>query len=187
MQTLIFLIAAFGFYFFMKRIFTINGSPRERMLLIAVGVGILGLLFYMVAHGRFQFLAPLMAGLIPLIRRLPMLLSLIGHMFPRQKAQLMDRLKSLFAGSTGTSNGSAWDHRHSNYQTAGRPNSQQEWYDALATLGLSGTPDRASVVAAHRRLMQAAHPDHGGSHEEASRLNAAKDILLAGLGKKQKT
>ncbi|WP_416396787.1 hypothetical protein [Allohahella sp. A8] len=184
MQTLIFLIVAIGFYFFMKRVLTVSGSPRERLLLVGVGVTILGLLVYMVAHGRFQFLAPLMAGLIPLIRRLPLLLTLLGRVFPQQKSQLIERLRTLFGGRLDRDGGAG---RHSRSGPCGgtRQGAEQARREALETLGLSGNPDKATIVSAHRRLMQAAHPDHGGSHEEAARLNAAKDLLLAGLGKKQ--
>ena len=60
---------------------------------------------------------------------------------------------------------------------------------AMGSTGLSvreardilGVPDRASteeIVAAYRRLMRTAHPDHGGSTVRAAQLNAARDRLL---------
>ena len=49
--------------------------------------------------------------------------------------------------------------------------------DAYAVLGLSPGASRADVIAAHRRLMRAAHPDQGGSDWLASRINQARDIL----------
>ncbi|MXP63611.1 molecular chaperone DnaJ [Roseomonas sp. M0104] len=49
---------------------------------------------------------------------------------------------------------------------------------ALAALGLQEGASVAQIRAAHRRLMQSAHPDHGGSAEQAARLNRARDILL---------
>lgn len=36
----------------------------------------------------------------------------------------------------------------------------------------------AEIRAAHRKRMASAHPDHGGSDDEARRLNAARDLLL---------
>lgn len=50
--------------------------------------------------------------------------------------------------------------------------------EALAILGLSEGASREDIRAAHRRLMRAAHPDHGGSAWLAARLNAARDLLL---------
>lgn len=44
--------------------------------------------------------------------------------------------------------------------------------------------DAADIRAAHRRLMADAHPDRGGSGDEARRLNAARDLLLARLGER---
>ena len=38
------------------------------------------------------------------------------------------------------------------------------------------TPDK--VKEAHRRVMVANHPDAGGSHYLASKINEAKDVML---------
>lgn len=52
---------------------------------------------------------------------------------------------------------------------------------ALRILGLSGQPDRRTITAAHRRMMQKYHPDHGGSEDMAARINAAKQRLIKDL------
>ncbi|WP_375271974.1 DnaJ domain-containing protein [Sphingomonas sp.] len=48
-------------------------------------------------------------------------------------------------------------------------------------LGVSADADAEAIRAAHRRLMAQAHPDRGGSTEEARRVNAARDLLLSRL------
>lgn len=58
------------------------------------------------------------------------------------------------------------------------PFSQPERDEALQILGLKGQPDRDTIIAAHRRLIQKLHPDRGGSDFLAARVNQAKDILL---------
>ena len=49
---------------------------------------------------------------------------------------------------------------------------------ARRLLGVGAGADAAEIRAAHRRLVASAHPDRGGSDEEARRLNAARDLLL---------
>lgn len=185
MQTLIFLLLAIGLYFFIKRIFTVGGSRQERTLLIGTGIGILGLLIYMVVHGRFQFLAPLMAGLIPIIRRLPLLMISFSRVFPQQRAQMLRHIRSIFSGRSKGADKAWGQSRHTSQQRRWRAGIATEREAALQALGLVGHPDKAAIIKAHRKRMQTAHPDHGGSHEEASRLNTAKDYLLAELRNQQ--
>ncbi|MEY4589862.1 MAG: hypothetical protein RL497_1938 [Pseudomonadota bacterium] len=50
--------------------------------------------------------------------------------------------------------------------------------EALDILGLTGTPTKDDILAAHRRLIHKLHPDRGGSDYLASQVNAARDQLL---------
>jgi curved DNA-binding protein CbpA len=50
--------------------------------------------------------------------------------------------------------------------------------EALSVLGLAEGASEEQIRAAHRRLMQSAHPDRGGSDWLASRVNEARDLLL---------
>lgn len=53
--------------------------------------------------------------------------------------------------------------------------------EARAILGVGKDAKPGEIRAAHRRLMQAVHPDRGGSADLARRINAARDVLLGRL------
>jgi hypothetical protein len=50
--------------------------------------------------------------------------------------------------------------------------------EARAILGVSAGATHPEILAAYRRLMQRAHPDHGGSAGLAAQINAARDRLI---------
>ncbi len=50
--------------------------------------------------------------------------------------------------------------------------------EARAILGVGADADEHEIRSAHRRLVQALHPDKGGSAELTRRINAARDTLL---------
>ena len=65
----------------------------------------------------------------------------------------------------------------------GRGNAAMSREEAYEVLGLRPGATEQDIRAAHRRLMRGAHPDGGGSDWLASRINQARDVLLAGARK----
>ena len=49
---------------------------------------------------------------------------------------------------------------------------------AFAELGLAEDASEKDIHAAYRTLIKKHHPDHGGSHAKAARINQAKDLLV---------
>lgn len=94
----------------------------------------------------------------------------------RDEYPSFDAFLAAFHGGTAPSDdsSSAWDEP----ETA-PPRPPDPFAEACALFGLSpdGGFTEGELTARYRRLMQKAHPEHGGSHESAAQLNTARDFI----------
>ncbi|MEM1231651.1 MAG: hypothetical protein AAGI15_14000 [Pseudomonadota bacterium] len=60
-----------------------------------------------------------------------------------------------------------------------RSTGQMSLAQAAAVLGVASDAGEPEIIAAHRRLMKANHPDKGGSDYLAQQVNEARALLLA--------
>ena len=72
-----------------------------------------------------------------------------------------------------------WWRRHAAARAAMRP------AEARALLGVGDQASLQEIRDAHRRLIARVHPDAGGSAELATRVNAARDALVAELNRRR--
>lgn len=73
-----------------------------------------------------------------------------------------------------------WRDRTTEQAAPTSPKAGMTVEEAREILGLGPDAGPDDIRAAHRRLMMANHPDHGGSTWIAARLNQARDRLLGG-------
>ncbi|WP_108396132.1 DnaJ domain-containing protein [Devosia submarina] len=81
------------------------------------------------------------------------------------------------------SNRAGWREYFAEQDSAGNAGPSQsapvdELAEAYEILGLQPGASDDDIKAAHRELMKAVHPDHGGSSYLASKINEARDRLL---------
>lgn len=115
------------------------------------GAGIvMAVAIYLIVTGRMSIGLPLLGWAVLLLRRKP-------------KAAFQENSRS---------------HAGRN-QESPRARTGLSPQEALDILGLKPGAGRDEIREAHKRLMQACHPDRGGSDYLAARINAAKDVLLS--------
>ena len=66
----------------------------------------------------------------------------------------------------------------------GAPAPNMDVEEARRILGVAPQASADEIRAAHRRLVAKVHPDQGGSAELATRVNTARDLLLAEQGRR---
>ncbi|MGM0768725.1 MAG: molecular chaperone DnaJ [Pseudomonadota bacterium] len=127
------------------------------------------MLVFLVLTGRVHVLTAAVAGLIPLLRKLPALLKF---------APLARRMYSQRRPSAGREEAAGErGNDHGGQRRAG--SGQMSVTEACEILGVSADCPADDVVLAHRRLMQKIHPDRGGNDYLAAKVNEAKATLLA--------
>ena len=134
---------------------------------VLIGVGILGLLVWVGRRpsrlsGTGRLLSTLFAALAAVAA---VVVALRGGWI----ASLVLVAASAFLGQAARQNGPA---------SRGDAPSPMSAHEARTILGVDETADDTQIASAYRRLMQRAHPDHGGTAGLAAQLNAARDRLL---------
>ncbi len=119
------------------------------------------LLLFMVLTGRVHVLTAAVAAMIPLLRKLPVLLRFLP-MFKRM------------TGNEGSHGGSSESGGRQQSMASGGMSVQE----ACDTLGVQRGCSKEEIVQAHRRLIQKLHPDRGGNDFLAAKINEAKAVLL---------
>jgi Ca2+/Na+ antiporter len=146
-------IAYFGIRAFLKITPDVLARYIRILVLFVTGLAVL----YLTATGRLNWLFALVGVAIAfLFRLMPVLLRYAPY------------LHRLWSENKNTS------QRHNKADTK----SDMSIEEAYEVLDLKMGASEPEIIAAHRKLMQKIHPDHGGSNYLAAKINLARKILL---------
>lgn len=117
-------------------------------------------LLLLVLTGRVHVLVAGFAALLPLLKRLPLVLKHLPW---------LNKLYRQYKGGEQHKDG---------HQQSPVASGQMSLREACEILGVEQRCSRDEVIVAHRRLMQKIHPDRGGNDYLAAKVNEAKTVLL---------
>lgn len=130
------------------------------IILVLIGLALTGRLNWLFA--LFAAMIPLARKIIPFLRYVP----LVRNLFQQVRGAQASEQEPPKHG--GDKRGTHQAHTHPG---------PMDRSQALKILGLKETASREEIIKAHKRLMQKAHPDRGGSDWLAAQINEAKDVL----------
>ncbi|MCB1735228.1 MAG: DnaJ domain-containing protein [Gammaproteobacteria bacterium] len=164
---LLLIVALLGAIYFFLRWFARTPPEKVGQLLRRSGFTLfLVVIVFLALTGRLNWIFALIAALLPWMQRALGLLRLVP---------LFQRLYQQFRGQASTGQS---DRDPNRPPPSGAGGSMTE-ADAYEALGLKPGAGRDEIINAHRKLMQKLHPDRGGNDWLASRINQARDLLLA--------
>lgn len=133
-------------------------KEKRRPFLTKIALwGLFAIILILAATGRVHWITAVIAASLPVLK------GLFGLLL-RSLPFLQIWLKNRHAETQQTSNNTA--------------SGQMTREEAYQILGLQPDASKEEVIKAHKLLMQKLHPDRGGNHFLAAKLNAAKDLLL---------
>lgn len=159
---IVLLVAAFWGYAHIKR----KPADEQRKLLWRSTMGaLLVMLVILVATGRMHWLFAIIGALLPLLGRVIGIGMQLLPLWLRRKQPHTERPHQVPPTAT--------------------PH-PLDVTEALNILGLQGDIATGEITEqmindAHRRLIQKVHPDRGGNHYLAAKINLARDLLLQNL------
>ena len=159
MARLIILIAVIGIALILwHKITRSKGDERKKMIFWSILGSLAAILAILALTGHLNIITAAIAGLIALLPR------------AMQFAKYLPFINRLYQQN------SQQHQQQANTPPPGRQAMSPD--EAREVLGLKPGHTKEDVIQAHRRMMQKAHPDRGGSNYLAAQINKAKDTLL---------
>ena len=129
---------------------TLSPQQRRRATIQIILVALALFLLFLAITGRMHWIGAAIGALLPFVRRvLPWLIRLLPFLKRKRDQKTQSPAKAAVSSKD----------------------------EAYQIQGLKPGASREEILAAHKRLMQKAHPDRGGSDWLAARINAAKELL----------
>ncbi|MCO1335865.1 molecular chaperone DnaJ [Microbulbifer sp. OS29] len=150
-----------------------SSSPqnRRKQIFIACIAGLAAIVLVLALSGRLHWVGAVMVLALPVLGRLLAQLSrYLPWLMPLFEKHAKKRTEQ------ASEHADAQQNHTPPHNTEGPPLTE---YEARRILGVAANAEKDDIIGAHRKLIQKLHPDRGGNDYLASRVNAAKELLLS--------
>ncbi|WP_237567922.1 molecular chaperone DnaJ [Microbulbifer hydrolyticus] len=174
---MILLIAVGIFAWLAIQQFKYSPPERRRKLLVQYVLIALAVAAVLLAvTGRLHWVGAAVAVVLPMLNRL---WRTFGRHLPWIAPLIAKRAQAKAEKDKARHSDREHQEKEEKSQRANEP--QLTVAEARKILSVSANASKDEIIGAHRRLIQKFHPDRGGNDYLASRINAAKALLLKQL------